>query len=668
MGSTIYWSNHWVGAGAQTVSWSVPAGCTADSLYVKREGGSASVYLYWRNGQWKLSGTQSSTYAVSGTSGSETFFAGGTSGGSCTATVILYYHTVEAASTINASNITFPNDINNRSVSSTVTISNSTMNMNEIHHVITWTCGAFTGSVTTSNGATSASYNIYDACAQFPTGSSANMTITCTTYKNSNQIGSPTSKTITLSLPQINPLLTGDVAVQANQWNGRNLAGQTTIRFSGTCTPAFHSTTPVIHIVGGGVDVYVPNNQITLQSGTETYDWYVDAISSLYGSFTFTILCQCSRGWASNITAGNSSGGQYQPTTITFVPYTPPTISASCYRCNRAGNTQANGTFIACRIHFDYTIFNDTITPNNTASVEFFYASSTATDWTAWNPSVTTVINDSTTVLRLTTPDVSETDETADGGFYPDRQYKIRAVITDALNNSAAAASSIGTAEVFMRWDHGHNAFGFGAYPFADNSVYLSPSWTFHTHGQEIIDLIHPIGSIYISINNTSPATLFPGTYWRRISGRYLIAAGAPNANDDNSIGSITGGWNAIVGTKAGGDAHSHATQNHTLTISEIPQHYHGMLDWWNTSYSGSGTRAAVAVNGDGSGSADVRNNRSRSDGVIQSASNMTVRTGTAIGQPHNHGATETGWNLPPYFAVNMWLRVATAEEAATDI
>ena len=54
-----------------------------------------------------------------------------------------------------------------------------------------------------------------------------------------------------------------------------------------------------------------------------------------------------------------------------------------------------------------------------------------------------------------------------------------------------------------------------------------------HTHGQyaltnhthddyltrtQIIDLLHPIGSIYSNINNTNPSTLFEGTTWTEIT------------------------------------------------------------------------------------------------------------------------------------------------------
>lgn len=89
--------------------------------------------------------------------------------------------------------------------------------------------------------------------------------------------------------------------------------------------------------------------------------------------------------------------------------------------------------------------------------------------------------------------------------------------------------------------------------------------------------LAHPVGSIYISTESTSPSSLFGGT-WARIEDRFLIAAGETYA----------------AGT-TGGEA------EHTLTIEEMPAHNHGMglngagsvyahtVDW-ATSSTGSGT------------------------------------------------------------------------------
>lgn len=63
-----------------------------------------------------------------------------------------------------------------------------------------------------------------------------------------------------------------------------------------------------------------------------------------------------------------------------------------------------------------------------------------------------------------------------------------------------------------------------------------------------------PVGSIYMSLQATSPATLFGGT-WERVAGRMLIGA-----DDDNFPSGDTGGqeshrhWLPIIGNTSNGN------------------------------------------------------------------------------------------------------------------
>lgn len=70
-----------------------------------------------------------------------------------------------------------------------------------------------------------------------------------------------------------------------------------------------------------------------------------------------------------------------------------------------------------------------------------------------------------------------------------------------------------------------------------------------------IIDLlmVYPVGSIYISVNSTSPASLFGGT-WEILNDVFLLAAGSY----------------ANAGTFGGEAAH-------TLTVDEMPAHNHSV-------------------------------------------------------------------------------------------
>lgn len=117
----------------------------------------------------------------------------------------------------------------------------------------------------------------------------------------------------------------------------------------------------------------------------------------------------------------------------------------------------------------------------------------------------------------------------------------------------------------------------------------------------------YPVGSIYLSVTDTDPATLFGGT-WERIGGRFLLGA------DDTYTAGSTGG-----------------EAEHTLTIDEMPKHNHG-LDNYNA--SGNATPFLTVQHQDKIGYG----------GNVQ-----TMYAGG--GKAHN--------NMPPYLTVYMFKRVS---------
>lgn len=115
----------------------------------------------------------------------------------------------------------------------------------------------------------------------------------------------------------------------------------------------------------------------------------------------------------------------------------------------------------------------------------------------------------------------------------------------------------------------------------------------------------YPVGSIYMSCKDTSPAEIYGGT-WERIKDKFLLGAG-----DSYSLGA-TGG-----------------SATHTLTVNEMPSHTHeyyrmkaGGDTWWVAGSSGTiFTQEYINTNSTGNG------------------------------QAHN--------NMPPYLAVYIWERIA---------
>lgn len=133
-----------------------------------------------------------------------------------------------------------------------------------------------------------------------------------------------------------------------------------------------------------------------------------------------------------------------------------------------------------------------------------------------------------------------------------------------------------------------------------------------------IVDIVYPIGSIYMSVNNVSPSTLFGGV-WEQLKDRFLLGAG-----DTYSPGAI------------GGEA------SHALTTNELASHYHNgyLLD-----LGGSTDAPAYFCSFNRSGYTYNYANKTPNTETVA----MTGRAGSGV--PHN--------NMPPYLAVYMWKRIS---------
>lgn len=147
----------------------------------------------------------------------------------------------------------------------------------------------------------------------------------------------------------------------------------------------------------------------------------------------------------------------------------------------------------------------------------------------------------------------------------------------------------------------------------------------------EIVNLIYPVGSIYLSVNNTNPSTLFGGT-WELITNKFLIGAGG-----SYSLGS-TGGTTSVTSGKATGN-----TGSTTLTIEQIPSHQHN-VQGYNTS-----------------GSTVTWSDRAVEYGGSSVGYGSGIRTNyTGGGSGHTHTLNEHIHDvsiIPPYLAVNIWKR-----------
>lgn len=78
-----------------------------------------------------------------------------------------------------------------------------------------------------------------------------------------------------------------------------------------------------------------------------------------------------------------------------------------------------------------------------------------------------------------------------------------------------------------------------------------------------LIDLLYPVGSIFMSITNTDPGIRFVGTTWAQVAkGRFI--AGVGTGTDKNNVQKTY-----TAGNDNGGE------YSHAMTTDEIPSHYH---------------------------------------------------------------------------------------------
>ena len=124
----------------------------------------------------------------------------------------------------------------------------------------------------------------------------------------------------------------------------------------------------------------------------------------------------------------------------------------------------------------------------------------------------------------------------------------------------------------------------------------------------------YPVGSIYMSANSASPASIFGGT-WTQLKDRFLLGLG-----DGGAPAGTTGGAATV-----------------TLTEAQLPSHAHASI--------AAGYQVLAA-------------NNQNSDFMVGSGSVIGVSY-TGNYTTSNTGANQAHENMPPYYAVYIWRRTA---------
>ena len=129
---------------------------------------------------------------------------------------------------------------------------------------------------------------------------------------------------------------------------------------------------------------------------------------------------------------------------------------------------------------------------------------------------------------------------------------------------------------------------------------------------------VYPVGSIYLSVDNTNPGTLFGGT-WEQLKDRFLLGAGSTYTNGST-----------------GGEA------THKLIESELPKHKHVI------SCGGNMLSVETTINNPA---------MTKSEGFVSGVNSWYANSNKNAGTLNNTGGDAAHNNMPPYLVVYMWKR-----------
>lgn len=497
--------------------------------------------------------------------------------------------TIPRASTVSATNT-------NLNSASTITITRASSSFT---HTLTYSFGSTTGTIVSKTTSTSVSWTPALTLAnQIPNAVSGTCTITCDTYNGSTKIGSKTC-TLTLTVPaSVKPTMTSVTATRVDGDVPTAWAiyvqnkSKATVTINGAAG-AYGSTISSYSISGGGY--------------SSTASSFTTGLLAASGTITFTAKVTDSRGRVSDA----------KTVSISVVAYSAPSFSSYIsQRATSAGVINDDGTYIRGLISFSYA----TCSSKNTITCATYYKKSSATSWTNANKSFS-----------------SGTAFTFGGGaISTESSYDVKYTITDAFT-TVTIIDMVSTASVLMDFKAGGKGIAIGKVSEKDKTLEIADSWELEVHGKKLIDYIYPIGSIYLSVNSTSPATLFGGS-WTQLKDRFLLGAGSTYSSG------ATGG-----------------AATHKLSVAEMPSHAHDTPFFNNMTNNGEMKSDFIGVFGKG-----VTASQALKDTGQTSTMEMwwINQTNTAEGNEWAYltsakGSGSAHNNMPPYLVVYMWKRTA---------
>lgn len=513
--------------------------------------------------------------------------------------------------------------ISGSSLGSSVTV-NISRASTSFTHKVEYSFAGSSYTTATSSAATSATFTPSLSLANhIPNATSGTLTVRVTTYSGSTQIGNAVTKTQTLSLPgSVLPTLSGVTLTRVD--NGVPSSW-------GVYVQGYSKVTATIAGASGIYGSSISGYSLSGAGYSSSSNSLTTGVLNSTGTFSFSGYVTDSRGRSSS-----------SMTSAQFVVYEyfPPSISVSAQRCTSDGTISSSGTYL--KVHCTYS-----------------YAS----------------VNGKNTISRsVTCNSVSNTTFSSGTSFIMNANcaigssYTLTAEITDGLGNSSIVTAFIPTAERVMNIKSNGKGVAFGGFSTKENT--LQCYWDLEVNNYKVatLDSVYPVGSIYISVVNTNPSSLFGGTWVAFASGRTLV--GVDTSQRDFSTVQKTGGSSTVTLTSSQMPSHTHSiSHTHGLnshkhsfsaTTSSGGSHAHN----WSYDFdaaAGSARYSPHRAYGAGYGNDAVTSTNGAHthsvSGTTGAASGSTAGASTSTSGSAGSGGAHS--NLQPYITVYMWRRTA---------
>ena len=350
--------------------------------------------------------------------------------------------------------------------------------------------------------------------------SSATVELRCYTYTGGVWDAAHTLIGVTTKNVTVSRTATSSISISISEGNsylaGKNiglyLQGQSSLKVKIMATPATGTTI----------------TQIKTTCQAQTYYGAEFTTATLVGSGNFTLSVTVTDSAGKTATASKS---------FTVTAYSPPTITNLSAKWNTTKSYS-----------YSYNLSATILSGFSFSGSHKRTKVGTSSAYTTTAPTATQLAAGKVSASSSTSTEVPSTE-----------RWEFTATISDGIFTVSKTVPMVGN--VLVAWNTSHDALGIGQLA-SDTSKTITISddydivYKAKTLTKYIIDLIYPVGAIYMSYTLVTPSAIFPGTNWTQIaSGRAIIGAGSLNGTNytaGSTGGATTSTLRALIGAVNG--------------------------------------------------------------------------------------------------------------------